>query len=149
MSTPVCLFVCLFVFFLGPHPQDMEVPWLGVKSELQGPAYTTAMATWDLSSIFNLHHSSQQPCILNPLREARGQTCVFMYTSWVPYCWVTMETPILLDVVWTFWICDLVSQINLESDINLEEILYHYYFKCFFYFLFFFWYSHYVYVLPF
>ena len=30
------LFVCLFVVFcfLGPHPQPMEIPWLGVESEL-------------------------------------------------------------------------------------------------------------------
>ena len=35
-------FVCLFLVFLGPHPQHMEVPRLGVKSELQLPAYTTA-----------------------------------------------------------------------------------------------------------
>ena len=33
-----------FFFFLGPHPQYMEVPRLGVQSELQVPAYTTATA---------------------------------------------------------------------------------------------------------
>ena len=33
----------LFLFlFLGPHAQHMEVPRIGVKSELQLPAYTTA-----------------------------------------------------------------------------------------------------------
>ena len=31
--------------FSGPHPRQMEVPRLGVKSELQPPAYTTARAT--------------------------------------------------------------------------------------------------------
>ena len=37
------VFVCLFIFaFLGPHLQHMEVPSLGVKSELRLPAYTTA-----------------------------------------------------------------------------------------------------------
>ena len=30
----------------------MEAPRLGVKSDLQLPAYTTATATWDPSSIF-------------------------------------------------------------------------------------------------
>ena len=35
-------FVC---FLLGPHPQHMEVPRLGVESELQLPASTTATAT--------------------------------------------------------------------------------------------------------
>ena len=41
------LFLFLF-FFLGLHPWHMEVPRLGVKSELQLPAYTTATATQDL-----------------------------------------------------------------------------------------------------
>ena len=52
----------------------MEVPRLGVKSELQLPAYTTATATWDLSNICDLHHSSQQHQMLNPLSEARDCT---------------------------------------------------------------------------
>ena len=29
-------------FFVGPHLQHMDIPSLGVKSELQLPAYTTA-----------------------------------------------------------------------------------------------------------
>ena len=33
----------LFFSFLGPHPWHMEVPRLGGKSELQLPAYTTAL----------------------------------------------------------------------------------------------------------
>ena len=49
----------------------MEVPRLGVESELQLPAYTTAEAIRDLSGVFNLHHSSRQHWILNPLIEAR------------------------------------------------------------------------------
>ena len=36
----------LFVF-LGPHLQHMEVPRLGIQSEQQLLAYTTAPATWD------------------------------------------------------------------------------------------------------
>ena len=46
--------------FLGPHPQHMEFPRLGVLSELQLPAYTTATAMPDPSCVCNLHHSSQQ-----------------------------------------------------------------------------------------
>ena len=42
----IYLFIYLF-FFLWPHPQHMEVPMLGVESELQLPAYTTAIAMWD------------------------------------------------------------------------------------------------------
>ena len=56
----------------------MEVPRLGVQSELQLPAYTTATATPDLSHICNLHHSSQQCQIPNPLSEARDRTHILM-----------------------------------------------------------------------
>ena len=64
----------------------MEVPRLGVKLELQPLVYTTATATPDLSHECDLHHSSWQHRILNPLsEEARGQTHVFVDTSRVHY----------------------------------------------------------------
>ena len=66
----VVVVVCVLCF-LGPHPQHMEVPRLGVKLELQLLAYTTATAKPDLSHVCNLNHTSQQCWILNPLREAR------------------------------------------------------------------------------
>ena len=56
----------------------MEVPRLGVKSELHLPAYTTATATWDLSLICDLYHSSWQRQILNPLSKARDWTHILM-----------------------------------------------------------------------
>ena len=61
----------------------MEVPKLGVASELQPPAYTAAAAAWELSLLFNLHHSSQQRWIFNPLSKTRDRTCILMDTSWV------------------------------------------------------------------
>ena len=63
-----CLFLFLFSVFLEPYPWHMEVPRLGVKSELQLSAYTTSMR--DPSHICHLH-SSRQCRILNPLSEAR------------------------------------------------------------------------------
>ena len=48
----------------------VDVPRLGVESELQLSAYSTAEATPDPSHICDLHHSSQQPWVLNPLSEA-------------------------------------------------------------------------------
>ena len=60
----------LFVyFFLGPHLQHMEVPRLGVESELQLLAYTTAMATPVPSDICNLRHSLWPHRILKTLSE--------------------------------------------------------------------------------
>ena len=61
----------------------MEVPGLGVGSELQLPAYATAIATPDLSCICDLHHSLQQHRILTPLSKDRDQTCLLMDPSWV------------------------------------------------------------------
>ena len=68
------------LFFSCLYLQHMEVHTLRVESELQLPAYTIAKATWDPSCIFNLHHSSWQCQILNPLREVRDQICIFMDT---------------------------------------------------------------------
>ena len=62
-----------------------DFPKMGVDLELQPPAYTTATATQDLSGIFNLHHSSQQHRILNPLSGARDGICVLMDASQVHY----------------------------------------------------------------
>ena len=67
----------------GLYPQHMEVPRLGVQSEIQLLSTATATATTmqDLSHICALHHSSQQCQILNPPSEARDQTSVLMDTS--------------------------------------------------------------------
>ena len=65
----------------------MEVPRLGVKLELQLPAYATAIATPDL------HRNSWKCWILNPLSKVRDRICILMYTSWVHYPWATSETP--------------------------------------------------------
>ena len=54
-------------FILGLHLWHMGVSRRGVKSELQLVAYATATATQDLSQICDLHHSSWQCQILNPL----------------------------------------------------------------------------------
>ena len=67
---------------LGWH---MEVPRLGAKSELQLPDYTSATAMPDPSRIFNLHHSSQQNWILNPLSEAKDGTCSLMDASQINF----------------------------------------------------------------
>ena len=63
----------------------MEVPRLGGGSELQLLAHAIATATWDLSLICDLHHSSQQLQTLNPLSKARDQTLILMDPSRVRY----------------------------------------------------------------
>ena len=95
---PMCkyLYPNFLVFgFLGLHPQHMEVPRLGVKLDLQLLAYTTATATaaCDLNHICDLHHSSWQCWIPNPLSEARDQICILMDTGQICFHCTTMGTP--------------------------------------------------------
>ena len=71
-------FVFVFVFFvfcfLGLHPWPVEVPRLGVEWELQLPAYATATTMQDPSHVCDLHPSSRQHQIPDPLSEARDRT---------------------------------------------------------------------------
>ena len=59
------------LLFLGLHLRHTEVPRLGVQAELQLPAYATAAATRDPSRVCDLHHSSRQCPIPNPLSKGR------------------------------------------------------------------------------
>ena len=87
-----CIFS--FCFFLGLHLRHIEVPRLGVESELQLPAYTTA-TTQDPSCVCYLHHSSWHRRILNPLSKARDHTCNLLVPSRICFCCTTTETPLL------------------------------------------------------
>ena len=78
------MMMIIFLNFSGLHLQHTDVPILGAESELQLPAYTTATATQDPSHSCDLHHSSRQYLILNPLSEARDRTHIFMDASRVP-----------------------------------------------------------------
>ena len=104
LSFPFLHFFLFFSFFLGPHPRHMEGPRLGGKSELHLPAYTTATGTQDPSHVCDLHHSSRQRQILNPLSEARDRICIpwilvgFIFTEpqWEP------PFPAFLSCTWTY-----------------------------------------------
>ena len=83
--------IFFFFCFLGPHQWHVEVPRLVVELQPQPPAYTTA--TSDRRHICNLHHSSQQCWILNPLREARDQTHNFLVSSRICFHCTMTGTP--------------------------------------------------------
>ena len=83
-----------FVFwFSGLHPWHMEVPRLGVESELQLVAYATATAMQNPSCICSLYHSSWKAWVLNPLSEAWNRTCNLMAPSRIRFHCITMGTP--------------------------------------------------------
>ena len=98
-SFSLSLSLFFFFCFLGLHPLYMKVPRLGVKLELQLLAYATATAMPDLSCICNLHHSSQQCQIPDPLSEAKDQTSILMDTSQILFCCATGGAPSSLFIL--------------------------------------------------
>ena len=106
----------------------MEVPRLGVELELQLQACATATATRGPSSICDLHHSSGQCRVLNPLSEARDRTHNLMVPSWIHFCYAKRGTPrnvILFDTeVFPYYIAYAVYSYSLNwnalnSDVPL------------------------------
>ena len=101
----------LFCFcFLGPHLRHMEVPRLGVKSELQLPA----TATQDPSHVCNLHHSSQPCQILNPQSETRDGTCNLIVPSQIHFHCTTGE--LRITAISTMGRTDPVDSIFIDED---------------------------------
>ena len=64
----------------------MEVPRLGVESELQPLAYTTATPTPDSSCICDLNTAHGNARSLTQLKEAKDQTFVLMGASQIHFC---------------------------------------------------------------
>ena len=71
----------------------MEVLRLGVESELQPLAYAAATGVQDPSHVCDLHHSSWQHRIFNPLSEAKDRTCNLMVPSWIRFHCTIVGTP--------------------------------------------------------
>ena len=86
-----------------------------------------------LSCICNLHHSSLQCWILNPLRVPRDWTCVLMNTSQVCFHWAMTGTPssFLLDEeteagrCYTTSQCHTISKISSPGDSGSEPYFNH------------------------
>ena len=76
----------------------MEVPKLGFKFELQLPAYATATATPDPSHVYDLHLSSWQHQILDPLSEVEDRTHIRMDTNQIRFQCATIRTPTILSL---------------------------------------------------
>ena len=93
---------CLQLWWLIPPKKEkcMFVPILI-------PIYATATATPDPSRICDLHWSSLQHRILNPLSEARERTCNLMVPSQICYHWAIMGTPgshqVWPQCIFAFW----------------------------------------------
>ena len=108
--TKFFFFLFFFLLFLGPHLLAHG------NSQARGWIGAVATATRDPSGICDLHHSSRQGQILNPLSEARNRTCILMDTSLVHYLWAMTGTPWFAEVLnngvgseW-MWVISLLSQ---------------------------------------
>ena len=88
-------FFCLFRAALVAHGDSQARGLIGAVL----PTYARATAMPDQSHVCDLHHSSQQHWILNPLSKARDQTQDLMDTRWVHYHRATTGTPFW----WVFW----------------------------------------------
>ena len=85
------LLLFYFICFLGLHPWYMEVPRLGVKSELQLPSLHHSHSHMG----FDLHHSSWQCRIPHPLSKARDWTHIVMDTTQFHFHCAMMRTPLI------------------------------------------------------
>ena len=64
----------------------MEIPRLGVESELQLPDYSTATAMAGSEPHLQPTPQLMATQILKLLGEARDLTCILMNPRWVHYC---------------------------------------------------------------
>ena len=85
---------CFLFSLFRPHLWHIDVPRLGVESELRLLTAAAATATRDLSHFCNLHHSWKQHQIPNPMSEGGDQTHILMDTSRICFCSATTGTPV-------------------------------------------------------
>ena len=109
----------LFCFVLGLTCSIWKFPGQGSN----GSCSCWPIATPDPSCLFDLHHSSWQHLILNPLSEARDWTHILMDTSRVRYRWATTGTPsivllntLMCTICFLFFVFVFVFKKKLNSD---------------------------------
>ena len=83
-------------------------------------AHATATATPDPSHVCDLHHSSRQRWILNPLSKARGRIWNLMLPSWICFRCATMGTP-MEAFVNIFQTSLGKSQIYSQQNANVQK----------------------------
>ena len=108
-------FFFFFFGFLLPHVWHMEVPGLGVESELQWSAYTTAPATLDLGHIWDLFCSLQNAGSLihrvEPEIEHKSSWRLCRFLNLLSHNWDSINSQDFLPI----YSC-LLSQSNIKKN---------------------------------
>ena len=86
-------FFFFFFCFLGLHAWHMEIPWLGSNQSYRCWPTPQPLQCWGPSRAFDLHLSSRQRQIPDPLSEARDRTRILMDPSWIRFHCATVGTP--------------------------------------------------------
>ena len=121
MLLPLGLSVFFFLLcFLESHPWCMETPRLGIESELQLPAYTTATAISDPSRVCSLHHSSRQRRVPHALSEPRDRVRVLVDTSRVRCCRATVGTPCRLSLSLSLSLLSLPLCLSVSISLSVS-----------------------------
>ena len=108
----------IYPFILPPFFFFRAIPAAYGSSQARGwigplLAFTTATAMQlNRRCGCNLHHSSWQCPILNPLSEARDWTCILVDARMVCYCWAMMGTPIHSSLDEHLSNCCILSTVN-------------------------------------
>ena len=91
-----CLFFLFCFCFLGPHCGIWRFPGKGsIRSCSLQP-----MPQPHQHQIFDLHQSSRQCKICNPLSKARDQTCILMDAIQICFRWATVGIPLFFKIIW-------------------------------------------------
>ena len=84
LQSALLLFFFFFLFRATPMAYGSSKSRGAVGAAAAGHITATAML-WDLSHVCDLHHSSRQHWILNPLSKAKNQTQVLVDTSQIRF----------------------------------------------------------------
>ena len=109
------LFIYLFMLFRA-LPMAYGSSQAGGQIRAAAASLYHSQSNMGSSRICNLHHSTQQHQILNPLIKGRNWTHVLMDTSQVRYCWATTGTSAFI-----FWVMDINSFCCTSKDVHCEE----------------------------
>ena len=90
----VCFLLCFLLFRAAPtaYGGSQARGWIGAIAA--GPCHSHSHT--GPSHVCNLHHSSWQCRVLNPLNKARDQACNFMVTSQICFRCTTTGTPTVI-----------------------------------------------------